>query len=84
MSEISVVRGMDGKVLGVSCSDGTTWSRADADDDWDFFCRTVAALAFTRIPVDTESDFAKKLLAEDDKRLIDLGFYQACGRVNRC
>lgn len=69
--DIAVVRGDDGKVLGVTYDEGCLLDRDDYDE-WDDFLSAFARLAFSRVPTDGESDHAKRLLAKDNERLKEL------------
>lgn len=52
--DIAVVRGKDGKVLGITYDDGCMLDREDYPD-WEEFLSAFARLAFSRVKVDETS-----------------------------
>ena len=70
-TDIAVVRGTDGKVLGVTYDEDSVLDRSDCES-WEDFLHTVAGLMFSRVPSDEISDHGRRLIAADNERLKEL------------
>jgi hypothetical protein len=68
---VAVIKGVDGRCLGLSFDDGSHINREDYES-WQSFLADFALLVMTRIPKDTESEHAKRLIEEDSKRVGEL------------
>ena len=64
---LTVVRGNDGRVLGV-IFDGKTLDRDDCES-WPDFLEAVAHMAMVRMREDCESETARRMIDRDDRRL---------------
>lgn len=70
-TNVAVVRGRDGKLLGIVYDGDQVISRASFQS-FESFLEACSWVLISRAPCDSESPNAKALIAEDDKRLNDL------------